>query len=95
MIPEEEIDKEVKEPHKHPMICLFDIEKDVEDELDKLGFNYVNASFGSTVKVSNKMHEEKLMKLNHEYPDNLHEFDVIMMDMTNPNQKVLTLVSIV
>jgi len=80
---EEEISKPAKEPHKHPMICLFDIEKDVEDELKKLNFNYINASFGSTVKVSNKRNEEKLMKLNHEYPSNLHEFDVVMMDMTN------------
>ena len=80
---EEEVSTPAKEPHKHPMICLFDIEKNVEDELEKLNFNYVNASFGSTVKVSNKRHEEKLMKLNHEYPNNLHEFDVVMMDMTS------------
>jgi hypothetical protein len=84
---EEEVPKEAKEPHKHPMICLFDIEKDVENELKKLNFNYVNASFGSTVKVSNKRHEEKLMKLNHEYPNNLHEFDVVMIDMTNPKSE--------
>ncbi len=80
---EEVISKQVKEPHKHPMICLFDIEKEVVDELEKLNFNYVNASFGSTVKVSNKRRDEKLMKLNHEYPNNLHEFDVVMIDMTN------------
>lgn len=80
----EEISTLTKEPYKHPMICLFDIEKDVEDELDKLNFNYVNASFGSTVKVSNAKHEEKLMKLNHECPNNLHEFDVVMIDMTSP-----------
>lgn len=84
---EEEISVPAKEPHKHPMICLFDIEKDVEDELEKLNFNYRNASFGSTVKVSNTRHEEKLMKLNHEYPNNLHEFDVVMIDMTCPKSE--------
>jgi hypothetical protein len=84
---EEEISKPAKEPHKHPMICLFDIEKNVECELEKLNFNYINASFGSTVKVGNKRHEEKLMKLNHEYPNNLHEFDVVMIDMTSPKSE--------
>ena len=84
---EEEISEPVKEPHKHPMICLFDIEKEVENELEKLNFNYRTASFGSTVKVSNTRHEEKLMKLNHEYPNNLHEFDVVMMDMTSPKSE--------
>jgi len=44
-------------------------------------------SFGSTVKVSNARHEEKLMKLNHEYPNNLHEFDVVMIDMTSPKSE--------
>ena len=43
---EEEISTPAKEPHKHPMICLFDIEKYVEDELEKLNFNYINAREG-------------------------------------------------
>ncbi|MFB1101531.1 hypothetical protein ACEWGJ_03025 [Vibrio diabolicus] len=72
----------VEEPHKHPMICLFDFEEDVEKELENLRFNYVTASFGSTVKVANKRHEEKLLKLNHDYPSNLHEFDIVMLDLT-------------
>lgn len=80
---EKKIAIEVEEPHKHPMICLFDFNKDVEEELKKLRFNYVTASFGATVKVANKRNEEKFMKLNHDYPNNLHEFDIVMMDMTN------------
>lgn len=73
---------DVEEPHKHPMICLFDFEEGVEKELQNLRFNYVTGSFGSTVKVVNQRHEEKLLKLNHDYPSNLHEFDIVMMDMT-------------
>lgn len=72
----------VEEAHKYPMICLFDFEEDVEKELENLRFNYVTASFGSTVKVANKLHEEKLLKLNHDYPSNLHEFDIVMLDLT-------------
>jgi hypothetical protein len=73
---------DVEEPHKRPMVCLFDFEEDVEKELKNLRFNYVTASFGATVKVANRQHEEKLLKLNHDYPSNLHEFDIVMMDMT-------------
>lgn len=72
----------MEEPHKHPMICLFDFEEGVEKELQNLRFNYVTASFGSTVKVANQRYQEKLLKLNHDYPSNLHEFDIVMMDMT-------------
>jgi len=71
-----------EEPYKHPMICLFDFEEDVEKEIKELRFNYVTASFGATVKVENQQYEEKLLKLNHDYPSNLHEFDIVMMDMT-------------
>ena len=72
----------MEEPYKHPMICLFDFEESVEKELQNLRFNYITASFGSTVKVSNQQYQEKLLKLNHDYPSNLHEFDIVMMDMT-------------
>ncbi|OWF78877.1 hypothetical protein B4900_11815 [Yersinia rohdei] len=79
----EEVSKAVEEPHKHPMICLFDFEKNVEDALVNLRFNYKIASFGSTINVNNKQYEEKFLKLNHNYPNNLHEFDIVMLDMTN------------
>ncbi|EKO3672439.1 hypothetical protein M3923_001082 [Vibrio metschnikovii] len=72
----------MEEPYKKPMICLFDFGEDVEKELENLRFNYVTASFGSTVKVANKGYEEKLLRLNHDYPSNLHEFDIVMLDLT-------------
>jgi len=71
------------EAHKNPMICLFDFNGEVEKELVKLRFNCVAGSFGTKVKVNNARNEEKLMKLNYDYPSNLHEFDIVMLDMTN------------
>lgn len=68
--------------HQHPMICLFDFEEEVIKELERLRFNCVTASFGTNIKVNNKQYEEKLLKLNHDYPSNLHEFDIVMLDMT-------------
>lgn len=71
------------EPHKHPMICLFDFNGEVEEELAKLRFNCVAGSFGANVKVNNEWQEKKFLKLNYDCPSNLHEFDVVMLDMTN------------
>ncbi|MGZ8172303.1 MULTISPECIES: hypothetical protein [Methylobacter] len=71
------------DPHKHPTICLFDLNGEVERELVKLRFNCVAGSFGAKVKVNNAQNEKKFMKLNYDYPSNLHEFDIVMLDMTN------------
>ena len=71
--------------HPHPMICLFDFEEDVTKELERLRFNCITASFGTNIQVNNKPHEEKLLNLNHNYPSNLHEFDIVMLDMTKNN----------
>ena len=75
---------ETKQPemHQHPMIFLFDFHDDIQQELERLKFNCVKGSFGSSIRVNNKQYAEKLMKLNHDYPKNLHEFDIVMLDMT-------------
>lgn len=71
------------EPYKQPMVFLFDVEEAVEKELQKLRINYFTGSFGVNVKVNNNRHDEKLLKLNYDYPSNLHEFDIVLMDLTS------------
>lgn len=92
-----EFTEESLEPHKHPMIFLFDFEEEVEHQLKKLRFNYFTGSFGATIKVDNERNKDKLLKLNHDYPSNLHEYDVVMLDLTSnksesfePSQHCLT-----
>lgn len=70
------------EPYKQPMVFLFDVEEPVVEKLKELRFNSFEGSFGSTIKVNNRNHEEKFLKLNHDYPANLHEFDIVVMDLT-------------
>ena len=74
------------EPYIHPMICLLDFDAEVERQLIESRFNCVKASLGSAVKVNNRYQQSKIMKLNHDYPDNIHEFDVVMMDLTDINE---------
>lgn len=69
-------------PYKQPMVFLFDFEEAVVEKLKELRYNSYEGSFGSTVKVNNKNHEKKFLKLNNEYPANLHEFDIVMLDLT-------------
>jgi hypothetical protein len=70
------------EPHKHPMVFLFDFAEEVEQELKRLRINRYAGSFGALIKVENKRYDEKFLKLNYDYPSNLHEFDIIMLDLT-------------
>lgn len=73
------------EPHKKPMVFLFDFEESVVEKLKALRINCHEGSFGSIVKVNNKKHEEKILKPNYHHPANLHEFDIIMLDLTKNN----------
>lgn len=77
------VNENVLEPYKLPMVFLFDCEEAVAEELTKLRINNFKGSFGATVKVNNKQHEKKFLKLNHDYPANLHEFDIVMLDLTS------------
>ncbi|WP_374964349.1 hypothetical protein [Spongiibacter tropicus] len=74
--------KDDLEPYRQPMVFLFDVEEAVAEKLNELRINSYKGSFGSIIEVKNKNHEEKFLKLNYDYPANLHEFDVVMLDLT-------------
>lgn len=90
------ISKTYLEPHKQPMVFLFDVEKTVVEKLKELRFNVFEGSLGHKIKVDNRNYEQKLIKLNNDYPANLHEFDIVVLDLTgnkcqdyDPNQHQL------
>lgn len=68
--------------HKKPMVCLFDCEDAIVGKLKELKIGGYNGSMGSSVRVNNKSNEEKFVRLNHNFPNNLHEFDVVVLDLT-------------
>lgn len=71
------------EPYKKPITFLFDFDKAVVDRLKELRVDIYEGSLGSTVHVKNKSHEQKLLQPNYDFPDNLHEFDVVMLNLTS------------
>ncbi|GAB2891107.1 hypothetical protein ACCI51_03050 [Microbulbifer echini] len=84
---EKDIRNHPLEPYEQPMVFLFDFDDTVIEKLNKLRINSQKGSFGAAVNVNNKQHEKKYLKLNNDYPENLHEFDIVMLDLTNSHSK--------
>ncbi len=73
--------------HETPMVCLFDCAEETENELRKLKFSSFSGSLGAEIEVNNAARETKLLRLNRNSPDNLHEYDVVVLDFTNKKRK--------
>lgn len=72
--------------HEHPLVCLLDCSEEVSDELSKLKFNCSLGTLGSKIAVNHLRHrDEKILKINCEFPINLHEYDVLVIDFTRNN----------
>jgi hypothetical protein len=67
-----------------PRICLFDFSEDAIDTIRGKGFNVTSASLGQPVSVpNNNKYDKHLCLLNHDIPLNLHEFDIIFIDLAS------------
>ena len=63
-----------------PQICLFDFEENIENALTKQGFNIRSCSLGTVIAMPSS---SRTCLSNHEWPQNLHEYDIFMFDMQN------------
>ena len=74
--------KPVKE---RPRICLIDVAEDISAKLRKRGFNCYKGTLGSLVEVNNvSQHSERRCLLNFNFPPNLHEYDIVVVDLQQP-----------
>lgn len=65
-----------------PQICLIDFESEVIDSIQKRGFNIRSATLGTPIHVTNtKLYDKTLCLLNFDLPSNMHEYDIIAIDM--------------
>lgn len=70
----------IKEFLEKPKICLFDLQEESE-LLKSEGYNVYSGSLGSNISIPNKRKEDShLCLLNYDYPDNLHEYDILIID---------------
>jgi len=74
---------------ERPAICLFDIQADVSDLLIEKHYNVELATLGSPIGVANRSRGDvKHVSLNYDYPENLHEFDVVVLDLCGEKEVI-------
>lgn len=81
---EEEEKQNQSNVNEEPRICMFNFSKEVTENLIKNRFNCIVASLGTQIKVANeRQFDNHICYLNHYVPENLHEFQVCAIDLTN------------
>ncbi len=81
---EKDIESEIIEIIERPRICCIDLEKQVVTKLKESGANIFEGTLGSKIRVNNtdRYHPHKIL-LNYNFPSNLHEFDIFILDLQN------------
>lgn len=81
---EEAKEKRKLEINERPRICCIDIDEEVVKYLCDSGFNLYSGTLGDKVKVPNKKrHENHQLLLNYDFPENIHEYDIFLIDLNN------------
>ncbi|NEN25371.1 hypothetical protein G3O08_17890 [Cryomorpha ignava] len=75
---------EVADINERPRICCIDVDQKVVEQLKHLKFNVFSGTLGSKVKVPNSSRGvNHHLLLNFNFPKNLHEYDIIILDLAN------------
>ena len=83
----ENINKKESKIMEKPQICLFDFNDEDMNLLKEDGFNITCATLGAEVKVpNNKIYDQHLCLLNFTFPENLHEYDIIVINLLEKRQ---------
>ncbi len=88
-LPQKTVTKIAKPQQDRPRICLLDVNKEIVKTLIAQGFNCEEGTFGYLIDVPNKVNQEHthICLLNNKFPDNLHEFDIVIIDLQHPTIK--------
>ncbi|HEX8198487.1 MAG TPA: hypothetical protein VF571_19990 [Pyrinomonadaceae bacterium] len=71
---------------ERPRICCLDLDEQIINQLKKSGANIFEGTLGSKIKVPNtQRNREHTILINHSFPTNLHEFDIVIIDLQNSN----------
>jgi len=65
-----------------PRVCCIDIEQNVLKRLRQSGFNTYSGTLGNKISVPNSHRGSSYqLLLNFDFPSNLHEYDIIILDL--------------
>lgn len=69
---------------ERPRICCVDLNESVIKQLKDSNFNVYCGTFGDKIKVPNSSRRENHQALlNFDFPENLHEYDIFILDLDN------------
>ena len=69
---------------ERPRICLIDVDDEIGECLKSTGFNCFLGTLGSSIEVPNqRQHDKHQCLLNYNFPPNLHEYDIVVVDLQN------------
>jgi hypothetical protein len=84
-VPKKVTTKTVRPQQERPRICLIDVDKAIVQELKNRGFYCQEGTLGRVVNVPNANPDNYVFCLaNYEFPPNLHEYDIVIVDLQNP-----------
>jgi len=72
--------------NEKPQILGLDLSPKAIKLLEEKKFNVYKGSLGKVIDTENKKHEHKYCLLNHDFPTNIHEFDVVIADLSHLTQ---------
>lgn len=71
-----------------PKICCVDVDKTALDTLTNNGYSIYKGSLGGIMNVPNKRRDEYYhLLLDYDFPVNFHEYDILILDLTNEIKK--------
>lgn len=73
-------DKEILKKEE-PLICTLNVTQETNDLLEEKGYNVYQGSLGKIVKTNNQIHESKCCLPNHDFPQNVLEYDIFIVDL--------------
>lgn len=72
---------------ERPRICLIDVDESIAGTLTRKGFNCYSGTLGSLVEVNNQSPGSvRQCLLNYSFPPNLHEYDIMIIDLQEPRK---------
>ncbi|MDY6959923.1 MAG: hypothetical protein SVK08_12300, partial [Halobacteriota archaeon] len=71
--------------HERPRICLIDIKEDIAHELEASSYNCYQGTLGSLERIPQNHFPVRCL-LHNDFPDNLHEYDMVILDLLNQNE---------
>jgi hypothetical protein len=82
------VNEEPSKPMERPRICGIDLPKEAAEPLENKGYSLFQGALGSTIMVPNRNRGQgEYMVLDYEFPDNFHEFDILILDLNSVPSK--------